>query len=160
MRSAGEAFKREIFKSPVSKTNDALRSGLEARASAAPVHETPGLREKLPAAPRMHHGIELATAPRVNSVIDWVSWIYLVTNTLRIFFYAPQIRAVFRCADGASAVSITTWAFWSFANVTAALYGWLVVHDHGFTAIFIGNALCTTAVTSIAALKRLSLRRA
>ena len=52
-------------------------------------------------------------------------------------------------------MSLTTWGFWTFANLTAALYGWLVIHDAGFTAIFVGNFLCTGLVTLIASVKRL-----
>jgi hypothetical protein len=94
----------------------------------------------------------------MNGAVDWVSWMYLATNTLRILFYAPQIRAVFRAEDGASSVSIITWGFWTFANFTAALYGWLVIHDEGFTAIFAGNLVCTAAVTLIASIKRMNTR--
>ena len=90
--------------------------------------------------------------------VYWISWLYLVTNTVRIVFYAPQIVAVYRADDGASAVSITTWAFWTFANFTAALYGALAIRDTGFTLIFLGNLVCTGAVTAIATAKRVRLR--
>jgi uncharacterized protein with PQ loop repeat len=89
-----------------------------------------------------------------HGFVYWVSWLYLVTNTVRIAFYAPQIVAVCRSRD-AAAVSITTWAFWTFANFTAALYGAVAVHDKAFTFIFLGNFVCTGAVTLIATAKRL-----
>lgn len=92
----------------------------------------------------------------MDRFVTLISWIYLVTNTVRILFYAPQIRAVFKANDGAAAVSLTTWGFWTFANLTAALYGGFVIHDIGFTAIFIGNFLCTGLVTVIAAFKRIN----
>jgi hypothetical protein len=91
----------------------------------------------------------------MNSFSEWVSWIYLATNTVRVFFYAPQIRAVCKAVDGAMAVSLTTWSFWTFANATGALYGWLVVRDAGFTAVFLGNTACTGTVTLVAMVKRL-----
>ncbi len=94
----------------------------------------------------------------MQNFVTLISWIYLVTNTVRIFFYAPQIRAVLKANDGASAVSIMTWGFWTFANATAALYGWLVIGDVGFTAIFVGNFLCTAVVTLIASFKRLNYK--
>ena len=90
----------------------------------------------------------------MKSVIDWLAWLYVLTNTVRILFYAPQIRAVLKCDDGAAAVSLTTWGFWTFANLTAALYGWFVVHDRAFTLIFLGNLVCTGTVTLIATMKR------
>ena len=94
----------------------------------------------------------------MRTVAEWLAWLYVLTNTVRIVFYAPQIRAVLKCRDGAAAVSITTWAFWTFANLTAALYGWFVIRDRAFTLIFLGNLACTGAVTLIAAGKRLHRR--
>jgi hypothetical protein len=91
----------------------------------------------------------------IESAVAWVAWLYVVTNSIRVFFYAPQIRAVLKAEDGARAVSIATWGFWTFANLTATLYGWFVIHDSAFGAIFSGNLACTAAVTLIAARKRL-----
>ena len=93
----------------------------------------------------------------IGAAVDWVAWVYVVTNSLRVFFYAPQIRAALRAEDGARALSISTWAFWTFANLTATLYGWIVIHDGAFCAIFAGNLACTAAVTLIAARKRLAV---
>src|SRR5215470_9056830 len=95
----------------------------------------------------------------MTSAIDCVAWLYVVTNSLRVFFYAPQIRAVLKSEDGAQALSIATWSFWTFANLTATLYGWFVIHDGAFCAIFAGNLACTAAVTLIAARKRVLARR-
>jgi hypothetical protein len=93
----------------------------------------------------------------IESAVDCVACVYVVTNSLRVFFYAPQIRAVSRATDGARAVSLSTWGFWTFANLTAMLYGWFVIHDGAFSAIFAGNLACTAAVTLIAARKRWAL---
>ena len=94
----------------------------------------------------------------MDSAADWVAWLYVITNSLRVFFYAPQIRAVLKAEDGARAVSIATWGFWTFANLTATLYGCFVIHDSAFCAIFAGNLACTAAVTLIAIRKRLGAR--
>jgi len=91
----------------------------------------------------------------IATVADCVAWLYVITNSFRVLFYAPQICAVFKAEDGARSVSIATWGFWTFANLTAMLYGWFVIHDGAFTAIFAGNLACTAAVTLIAARKRL-----
>jgi hypothetical protein len=96
----------------------------------------------------------------LNTVTEWVAWMYVFTNTFRIVFYGPQIRAVLKARDGAAAVSITTWSFWTFANLTAALYGWMVINDRAFTAIFIGNLACTATVTLVASVKRYKARAA
>ena len=95
----------------------------------------------------------------INGVVDCVAWVYVVTNSLRVLFYAPQIRAVLKAEDGAKALSLATWSFWTFANLTATLYGWFVLHDGAFCAIFAGNLACTAAVTLIAARKRWALAR-
>lgn len=102
---------------------------------------------------------ESAAAAQANGA-EWVAWLYVVTNSFRILAYAPQIRAVFRARDGAQAVSITTWGLFTCANLTATLYGWLVIQDSAFCAIFTGNLACTAAVTFIATMKRLESRRA
>ena len=94
----------------------------------------------------------------IGGVVDWVAWVYVITNSLRVFFYAPQIRAVLKAEDGARALSIATWGFWTFANLTATLYGWFVIHDSAFCAIFAGNLACTAAVTLIAIRKRMGVR--
>jgi len=96
----------------------------------------------------------------VQNLVTWISWLYLLTNTVRILFYAPQILSVFRADDGARSVAITTWGFWTFANLTALLYGWMVIRDPGFTLIFVGNFVCTGLVTAIASHKRWRQRNA
>src|SRR5262252_6213661 len=94
----------------------------------------------------------------MTNLVEYVAWLFVTTNSLRVFFYAPQIRAVLKCEDGAKALSLATWSFWTFANLTATLYGWFVIHDGAFCAIFAGNLACTAAVTVIAARKRLAQR--
>ena len=94
----------------------------------------------------------------MTSAVECVAWVYVITNSLRVFFYAPQIHAVLKSEDGAQALSIATWSFWTFANLTATLYGWFVIHDGAFCAIFAGNLACTAAVTLIAAKKRLTAK--
>src|SRR5262245_65679727 len=98
---------------------------------------------------------EVAAAAQANGA-EWVAWLYVVTNSFRIFFYAPQIRAVLKAQDGALAVSITTWSFWMFAHLTALLYGWLVIDDRELCPIFWGNLACTAPVAHVATLTRLS----
>jgi len=101
---------------------------------------------------------DVNTAAQVGSTEQWVAWLYVATNSFRVLSYVPQIRAVLKAQDGAAAISITTWGFWTFANATATLYGWLVVQDSAFCAIFIGNLACTAAVTLIAIRRRLAKR--
>ena len=102
--------------------------------------------------------LDMTQGTAVKSMVDSIAWLYVVTNSLRVFFYLPQIRTVWKANDGAMALSITTWAFWTFANLTAMLYGWLVIHDHAFSAIFLGNMAGTGTVTLIAMTKRFDKR--
>lgn len=89
-----------------------------------------------------------------------VTWLYLATNALRVFSYLPQIHAVWRCSDGARAVSLLTWGSWVVSHVFAVLYGVLVVHDLPFVLISLINLLGCGAVTSLALRRRRQWRRA
>ena len=88
-----------------------------------------------------------------------VGWFYLVTNSVRVITYIPQIIAVWRCTDGARAVSLLTWGSWMISNLTAVAYGALVVNDVFFAAISTVNFIGCATVTAIAARRRGLLRR-
>ncbi|VWX61572.1 conserved membrane hypothetical protein [Burkholderiales bacterium 8X] len=87
-----------------------------------------------------------------------IAWLYVITNAARLVTYIPQIVVVWRCRDGARSVSLLTWGSWVVANLSATLYGALVVRDTFFTAISIINLVCCAMVTVIAARRRASLR--
>lgn len=48
-------------------------------------------------------------APLDGPVAAAIGWFYLVTNSARVFAYVPQIITVWRCRDGARAISLVTW---------------------------------------------------
>ena len=52
------------------------------------------------------------------TLMSIVSWLYLATNSARAFTYLPQIAAVWRCTDGARAISLVTWSSWVLADLT------------------------------------------
>ncbi len=89
-----------------------------------------------------------------------ITWLYLVTNAARMFAYFPQIAAVWRCHDGAFAISILTWGLWTVSHVAALLYGALVMNDLYFVGITTVNLLGCGAVTALAAWRRIEFRRA
>jgi uncharacterized protein with PQ loop repeat len=89
-----------------------------------------------------------------GSLASTIAWLYLVTNAARIVTYLPQILAVWRCRDGARAVSLLTWGSWVLSHVTALCYGVLVMRDGFFTTISTVNLLGCAAVTLIAAHRR------
>lgn len=88
-----------------------------------------------------------------------IAWAYLITNIGRIVTFVPQIMAVLHCIDGARAVSLLTWGSWVVANLTALLYGVLILGDGFFLAITCINTFGCSAVTLIAAWRRIEFRR-
>lgn len=89
-----------------------------------------------------------------------IGWFYLVTNAARVFAYFPQIAAVWRCRDGAFAISILTWGLWTISHVAALLYGALVMNDLYFVGITTVNLLGCGAVTALTAWRRVEFGRA
>ena len=97
----------------------------------------------------------LASTPWNDPMAMAIGWFYLVTNSVRILTYIPQIIAVWRCRDGARAISLLTWGSWTVSNIAAVLYGMLVVNDTFFIAISTINLIGCGAVTVIAAHRRI-----
>ncbi|MDN8618871.1 hypothetical protein [Variovorax ginsengisoli] len=83
-----------------------------------------------------------------------------MTNAARIFTYVPQLRAVWRSADGARDISLLTWGSWVVANATAVAYGAFVAGDLFFTLIATLNLVCCAAVTLVAARRRRAFQAA
>ena len=94
--------------------------------------------------------VNLANTP----VLAAIAWAYLAINATRIFTYVPQIIAVWRCTDGARAISLLTWGSWAVSHLSGLAYGALVLHDRFFVVITTINLLGCTSVTSIAAMHR------
>lgn len=86
-----------------------------------------------------------------------IGWIYFFTNGARVFTYLPQILAVWRCNDGARAISLLTWSSWVVSHLAAILYAALVIHDGFFMSVSAINFLCCLTVVAIAWHKRLAL---
>ncbi len=96
-------------------------------------------------------------AQLTDPVVTAIGWFYLVTNSARVLTYMPQIVAVWRCTDGARALSLITWCSWVVSHAAAMAYGAFVVHDRFFFVISAINFTCCAAVASIAAHRRSSL---
>ena len=95
-----------------------------------------------------------ATPQMTDSMIAAIGWFYLITNSARIFTYIPQIFAVWRCQDGARAISLLTWGPWVVSHLAAIAYGVLVVHDVFFVVISAINLSGCAAVAVLAAHRR------
>ena len=86
-----------------------------------------------------------------------IGWFYVTTNSARILTYLPQIHAVWRCQDGARALSLWTWGSWVVSHLAALLYGAIVINDTFFVVVSSINLACCLAVTTIASKRRLQL---
>lgn len=95
-----------------------------------------------------------------SAMAEAIGWFYLVTNAARVFAYVPQIAAIWRCHDGAWAISLLTWGLWTVSHVAALLYGALLMHDLYFVAISIVNLLGCGLITALAAWRRMEFERA
>lgn len=78
------------------------------------------------------HRHELHPGPKsdpllAGSDLAIIGWLYLLTNAARVVTYIPQIVAFWRCTNGALSVSLLTWGSWVLSNLTATVYGALVV---------------------------------
>lgn len=102
---------------------------------------------------------QIPDAATAGSVMGAIAWAYLATNAVRILSYLPQIVTVWRCRDGARAISLWTWGMWTVSHTTAVLYGVVVMHDVFFTLISVINLVGCGTVAIIAARRRLTLYR-
>ncbi|RTL65081.1 MAG: hypothetical protein EKK41_20675 [Hyphomicrobiales bacterium] len=79
---------------------------------------------------------------------------FLAFGSIRIVSYVPQMVRIARDANGASAISYTTWCMWTFANCTTALYAGVNLKDPFLALVSSAYALCCIAVISLTAVKR------
>lgn len=89
--------------------------------------------------------------------LEWtaaVTALYAVCSAVRLLSYAPQIVAVARESSGAHAISLTSWAFWSFSHVVTAVYCFTVANDALLGYMMWGNAAGGAAIVSLTTMKR------
>lgn len=89
-----------------------------------------------------------------GSAAAGIAWLYLVTQSVRIVTYLPQIAAVWRCRDGAHAISLLAWYAWMASHLASIAYGVLVIHDALFVAIAAINGAGCAAVAALATHRR------
>jgi hypothetical protein len=84
---------------------------------------------------------------------DIAYYLFTTFNALRVISYLPQIYRIAHDANGASAISYSTWFLWTAANGSTAIYSFSNLGDItlGLTNGF--NALCCAAVVALTVFK-------
>lgn len=86
--------------------------------------------------------------------IDLISIGFGAFNLLRLASYFPQLVAIARDCNGATAISFSSWSIWVGANAMTALYAWINIGDVNLAAISAFNAACCVAVVLLTGWKR------
>lgn len=84
---------------------------------------------------------------------------FAMSNSVRIFAYIPQIRKAAIDANGASAISYTTWGVFFVTHVSTVAYALVNREDPWLAICFAGNALCCLSILAIALVNRCSYMR-
>lgn len=87
-------------------------------------------------------------------MLGLVSTLYAVCGMVFALSYLPQLRAVWRSANGAPDVSLGTWGLWCGTSTVSVLYAHVVSHDLAFSLVSLGNALGCWAVTGLTLWRR------
>ena len=79
---------------------------------------------------------------------------FTLCNSVRVIAYVPQITKAATDADGAQAVSFTTWVLFLISNATAMAYALVNQADWMMASMFLANSVGCTAIILVGAWKR------
>jgi uncharacterized protein with PQ loop repeat len=97
---------------------------------------------------------------RMMTLADYSMTAFALLNGGRVLAYLPQIICIYRCRNGAAAVSLMTWLMFTAANVATVFYALAVSADFVVATVFALNALFCFVITTLVALRRLTQARA
>lgn len=84
-----------------------------------------------------------------------ITSLYSITGGALVLYYIPQIIAIYRDKNGASAISVHTWVMWTLYALFSVLYAVVVVHELPFTLVSIGNLIGSAWVLFLTLYKRM-----
>lgn len=85
--------------------------------------------------------------------------LFALCNSVRVFAYVPQIIAVARDTNGASAISYTTWGLFAVSHLSTVAYAILSLRDWRMAAVFGANTACCAIILGMTAYQRHLYRR-
>lgn len=94
------------------------------------------------------------------TLADYSMTAFALLNGGRILAYLPQILCIYRCRNGAAAVSLMTWVMFTASNVATVSYALTVSSDLVVAGVFGLNAVFCFLITTMVALRRLARARA
>jgi hypothetical protein len=81
---------------------------------------------------------------------------FAIANGGRVIAYVPQIMRVCRDPNGAAAVSVTTWIFFTAANVATVVYALTALDDVVTASVFGLNAIGCLLIVVLTAFRRMT----
>jgi hypothetical protein len=85
--------------------------------------------------------------------------VFSLFNALQLVSYIPQIVAVARDRNGATAISYSSWAIWLAGAAATVAYATINIWDVWLALVNAAHALCCLLVILLTAFKRYSGRQ-
>jgi hypothetical protein len=88
------------------------------------------------------------------TLADYSMLAFALLNSARVVAYFPQMIRVYRDADGAQAVSLSTWVLFAVTNAATVCYALAALNDRVMALVFALNTACCVAIAAMVASKR------
>jgi uncharacterized protein with PQ loop repeat len=85
--------------------------------------------------------------------------LFAACNSIRVVAYVPQVLKAVTDRNGASSISMMTWALFLVAPLSTVAYALVNRSDLGFATCFAINAACCVAIPAIVWWKQRTHRR-